>query len=77
MSTYKLWCLIDGDKTVFCVVIPMNEDISNLKESIKEKDKNGVLSNVDAKALTLRKVRMTLVVTRPDIMLAYHIRRSM
>ena len=77
MSTYKLWCLIDGDKTVFDVVIPMNEYIANLKASIKEQGINVTKHAVDAKDLTLWKVRMTLVVTRPDIMLAYHIRRSM
>jgi len=44
-------------------MIPVDGHIADLKDSIKEKCKNGVLRGVLAKDLTLWKVRMTLVVT--------------
>jgi hypothetical protein len=77
MSTYTLLCLIDGDKTMFDVVIPIDSIIDELKELIKKVGINATEHAVLAKELTLWKVRMTLVVTRPGIMLTYHIRRSM
>ena len=45
---------------MFDVVSSPSETVSNLRRSIKETCKNSSLKNVDAKELTLRKVRMTM-----------------
>jgi Crinkler effector protein N-terminal domain len=55
-----LHCLIEGDSSLFRVKPTGSVDIMELKELIKEKGKNGVLNGVDAKDLTLWKVRMTM-----------------
>jgi Crinkler effector protein N-terminal domain len=54
-----LSCFIENDTTPFLVQVtaPIGMIIYDLKELIKEKGKNGVLSSVDAKDLTLWKVR--------------------
>ena len=39
---------------------PVDVNISGLKEAIKEKCKNGVLRNIDAKGLVLWKVSTSL-----------------
>jgi hypothetical protein len=54
-STYTLWCLIDGDKTTFKVIIPIDSDIADLKDSIKQKC-SPMLDNFAAKDLILWKV---------------------
>ena len=59
-ETYRIWCLVEGDGTEFHVVSSPSETVCDLKESIKEMCKNGVLKNVDAKELTLWKVRVTM-----------------
>jgi hypothetical protein len=59
-ETYLIWCLVEGDGTLFPVVDSLRKTVIELKELIKEKCKNGVLKNVDAKDLTLWKVRMTM-----------------
>jgi crinkler effector protein len=56
MSTYSLWCPIEGDKTPFKVMIPINSDIYDLKEEIK-KERSNFLQKVDASDLILWKVR--------------------
>ena len=53
-----LTCLIEGDSSLFPVSVTGDENIMVLKDLIREKRKNGVLSNVDAADLTLWKVRM-------------------
>jgi Crinkler effector protein N-terminal domain len=55
-----LQCLIEGDSSLFKVKPTGSVDIMDLKDLIKEKCKNGVLSGVDASDLTLWKVRMTM-----------------
>jgi hypothetical protein len=55
-----LHCLIEGDSSLFRVRPTGSVDIMDLKDLIKEKRKNGVLSGVDASDLTLWKVRMTM-----------------
>ncbi|KAF8273503.1 hypothetical protein EI94DRAFT_1795256 [Lactarius quietus] len=54
-STYTLWCLIDGDKTAFKVVIPIHSDIDDLKDSIKQK-RSHHLAKFDAADLILWKL---------------------
>ena len=56
MSTYTLWCLTDGDETTFKVRIPIDSDIDDLKDSIKQKC-NPDLEKFAAKRLILWKVR--------------------
>lgn len=52
----RLRCLIEGEAAVFPVLVAGNNDISDLKERVHEKGKNGVLATIDAKELTLLKV---------------------
>ena len=54
-STYTLWCLIDGDKTPFRVIIPIDNYIDDLKDSIKQKCSPN-LDKFAAKDLILWKV---------------------
>ena len=54
----SLWCLIDGESTPFKVIAPLNTDIYNLKELVREMGKNRTLRNVLAKDLVLWKVCM-------------------
>ena len=68
MSDYNLWCYIQGDNTAFPLIASSTIFVDLLKDSIKEERKNGVLKNVDAKDLTLWKVRMTFLAIRSDIM---------
>ena len=55
----ELWCFIEGETTSFPVIASSTMFICRLKYEIKEKNKleHGVLSGVDAKQLTLWKVR--------------------
>jgi Crinkler effector protein N-terminal domain len=55
-----LVCLIEGDSTWFKVKPTGSMDIVDLRELIWEEGKNSVLRGVDAKDLTLWKVRMTM-----------------
>jgi hypothetical protein len=66
-ATYRIWCLVEGENTLFPVIASPALSIGELKDLIKEKGKNGVLNSTDAKDLNLWKVRMTLVVIRSDI----------
>jgi hypothetical protein len=53
MSTpYTLWCFIDGSKTAFKVNIPIDSDIDDLKDSIKQK-RSRFLDKFDAASLVL------------------------
>jgi Crinkler effector protein N-terminal domain len=54
-----LLCLIAGESVSFIVKPTGSMDIIDLKDLIKEKRKNGALSGIVAKDLTLWKVRMT------------------
>ena len=56
MSMYTLWCLLEGDKSVFQVEIPIGGNIDNLKDKIKQKCSHH-LEKLDAKDLVLWKVR--------------------
>ena len=55
MSMSTLWCLIDGDKTVFSVEIPINSSIDSLKNKIKQQ-RSIRLEKFDAADLILWKV---------------------
>jgi hypothetical protein len=59
-ASRSLICLIEGESTLFEVEPTGSTNIMKLKDLIKEKCKNGVLGNIDAKDLTLWKVRMTM-----------------
>jgi Crinkler effector protein N-terminal domain len=59
-NTYRIWCLVEGEDTIFHVIASPTSFISELKEAIKEKWKESVLRGVDAGQLTLWKVRMTM-----------------
>ena len=54
MATNTLWCLIEGDKTMFKVTIPIDSDIDVLKDKIKQK-KSHRLEQFDAAELILWK----------------------
>jgi hypothetical protein len=56
-ANLRLRCLIEGESAVFTVTVSANNEIGDLKDSIHEKGKNGVLRDVDAKDLVLLKVR--------------------
>jgi hypothetical protein len=56
-----LVCLIAGESEVFKVKSTGNIDIMELKDLIRERGKNGVLSSVGAKDLTLWKVRTIIM----------------
>ena len=51
-DTYTLGCLIDGDKSVFTVTVPIDGYTYDLKEKIKQK-RSRYLKNYDAKDLIL------------------------
>jgi hypothetical protein len=55
-TTYTLWCIADGDNTVFSVTVLSSISIDELKNKIKEA-KSNFLQRVDASDLTLSKVR--------------------
>ena len=82
MSDYHLWCYVVGDNVPFLVTASSSTFIGQLKKLIREERKNSVLSSVDAKDLTLWKVRMTFLAIRSDItgdkrqLLAHYICRS-
>ena len=48
-----LWCLVDGKDTPFKIRVPINFDIGDVKELVKEKRKNGILREIDATDLVL------------------------
>ena len=52
-----LWCLVYGDSAPFKIVAPVNIDVDDLKKLVLEEVKQGDLINVNAKDLTLWKVR--------------------
>ena len=56
----RLICVIAGESALFRVQPTGSMDIIDLKNLVKEEGKNGVLHNVDAKDLTLWKVRITM-----------------
>ena len=61
IDTRTLRCLIEGDSTLFEVTAPVTASIYHLKELIREKRKNGALSNMVAKDLVLWKVFVLLM----------------
>ena len=50
-----LWCLIQGNSTVFKVTASVDVDVSDLKKLVQEEHKNGMLSTTDAADLELWK----------------------
>jgi len=65
-KSYHIWCLLEGETALFTVIALPAIPISNELEDLV-KEKNGVLSSIDANDLTLWKVRMTSVVIHSDI----------
>jgi hypothetical protein len=59
-TMYQLWCLVEGDDTLFPIIAPSTTSIGVLKDMIKEKGINPTEHAVDAKGLTLWKVRMSI-----------------
>ena len=59
-SLFALTCLIEGEALPFIVEPKRDISIMKLKKLIHEEGKNGVLGSVDAKDLTLWKVRMIM-----------------
>jgi hypothetical protein len=57
-TIHILWCLVEGDSTVFEVTASVNASINRLKELVREKGKNGALGNIDAKDLVLLMVSL-------------------
>lgn len=55
MSTYNLWCLIEGEQGPFPVTALSTTSIGALKKVIKEENSN-LLQKVDANQLILWKV---------------------
>jgi len=60
-TPFSLWCYVQGDNTYFPVIASSAISIGVLQKMIKEEGKNGVLNSVDAKDLTLWKVRYIMV----------------
>ena len=56
-STYEIWCFIEGDDP-FPITAPCNALLRKVKGLIRERLKNGILRNVDARYLTLTKVKV-------------------
>jgi len=54
-TSYKLWCLVEGEESPFSVTTHSNISISELKEVIKAKKENA-FQRVDASFLKLWKV---------------------
>jgi hypothetical protein len=61
VTSRGLWCHVVGNNTPFRVIASSPTSIGRLKDFIKDKRKNGVLKTVDAKDLTLWRVRMISV----------------
>ena len=57
-STYKLWCLIEGDSTPFTVDAPSDTYIFELKRLIHKRPESAILQGVDARYLILKKVKV-------------------
>ena len=57
---HPLYCLIEGESSLFIVEPKEDVSIVELKELIHEECKNGVLRDIDAKDLTVWKVRMIM-----------------
>ena len=57
-STYKLWCLIEGDSAPFTVNAPSDTYIFELKQLIHERSESYILRGVDARHLILKKMKV-------------------
>jgi Crinkler effector protein N-terminal domain len=57
-TTYKLWCLVEGDKTPFSIIASTTTFIGELQKMIK-KEKSDALQSFDASSLILWKVRFS------------------
>jgi hypothetical protein len=58
-DSYRIWCLVEGDTTIFPVTASRTLFIGELKDLIKVKN-NRALNGVDADELKLWKVRMIM-----------------
>jgi hypothetical protein len=54
--SYKIWCLVEGDKNPFSIIVPSTIFIGELQKAIK-KERSNVFQRVDASDVTLWKVR--------------------
>jgi len=57
-STYEICCLIQGGNAPFSVIASCTALIRRVKGLIRERLKDGVLRNVDARYLILTKVKV-------------------
>jgi len=57
-STYEICCLIQGGNATFSVIAPYTALIRQVKGLIRERLKDGVLRDVDARYVTLTKVKV-------------------
>jgi hypothetical protein len=57
---YKLWCYLEGAKTVFDVFIPPTENISQLRRQIYQEASKS-LTECDPPDLILTKVRYIMI----------------
>jgi hypothetical protein len=55
-TIHTLWCLVEGDSTVFEVAASANASINRLKVLVREKTDKGSLRDVNAADLVLLKV---------------------
>jgi hypothetical protein len=57
-DSYRIWCLVEGDTTIFPVTTPLSLPIGELKKLIKEEGIND--TTILAKDLMLWQVRMIM-----------------
>jgi hypothetical protein len=53
---YKLTCLIQGEKSIFPVLVPRTADVDELRDLIYKRGEKGVFRCIDSKDLTLFRV---------------------
>jgi hypothetical protein len=58
-TTYKLLCLVEGEKTPFSLVAPSSIFIGELQKMVK-KERSGISRRVDASRIALSKVRYSI-----------------
>jgi hypothetical protein len=57
-SSLQLLCLVPGDPEALRVQVPFRKHVSDLKELIWKKGQNSIFNKMDARQLTLFKVRL-------------------
>lgn len=57
MAALKLWCQVEGEKTVFRVKVNPNTRVCDLKKTVFKEGMSRTFLGIDAKDLCLWKVR--------------------